>query len=405
MSTESVELVIVPELESAKELATLIPASQLTLKQAFAPHFIAFLALEDKAKAVSVNAPKAARETRLELRKIRVASDKSRKAAKEEALNYGKAVDGLHKLLEGRITPLEDRLDQIERAEEIVLQEKAAKLKATRLAELTPLAAVTNTSLDFYDLSGMPELQYRQLLNSTRDAAEAHIAKAKKVEEDRVAAEQARLKREADLAAENARLAKEAEAARKAKVAADQAALQERQKADAEKARLQKEADARLAAQAKAAADEAARLKKVADDKLAKERAERDAADKVAKEKAAQERIESEAKAKRERDAAQAEADKRQKALEAKLAQEREAAAKVAQQLAAKQAAEDAKVAAQAEALHRAATASDREKLSALSTAIRTLKVPPLTNQTLHVKILDQFARMAKWIDTEGNKL
>lgn len=400
MSTESTSLVIIPGVEASK-LALITPDSALSVKAAYLPHFTAFLELEKQASQIAVNSPKLARLMRLDLRKVRVAAEKDRLSLGNEAKRYKEAVDQVYNLLEDRLKPVEQRMESIERAEEIAIKEKAEALKVGRLAELAPYGQ-DNV---FYDLANLPESQYVALRDSQKTAHEAKLAAAAKAEADRAAAEQARLKREADLAAENTRLAKEAEAARKAKVAADQAAAEERGKAEAERARIQKQAADQIAAQAKAAADEAARLKKVADDKLAKERAERDAADKLAKEKAAQERIESEAKAKRERDVAQAEADKRQKALEAKLAQEREASAKVAQQLAAKQAAEDAKIAAQTEALHRAATASDREKLGALSTAIRTLKVPTLTNEALHAKILDQFARMAKWIDTEGSKL
>ncbi len=397
MST-STDLVIIPELESSKDLAVLDPQRQLTLKETFLPFFVDFKALAEEAKTIAVNQPAAAKVMRLKLRKVRTACDKARAQAGADALLYKKSVDGLYKLLESNLEPLETRMDNIEKAEQIAIAEKAAALKAARLAELTPLAMVTSTSLDFYDLAGMPESQYLALLKSTREAAEAKLAQTKKAEEDRIAAEAARVKREADLAIENARLAKEAADKQAALDEANRKAEADRKAAVAQVAKAKAEADAKLAAQTKLAADEAAKVKKANDDRLAQERAQREAYDaKVAADRQAREAQE---KARADQ------AAKEKAALEAKLAKERDAATKVAAELKAKQDAEANKLAQEKAAQAKAAAAPDKIKLGEFANTIRSLGVPVLkTNEALAAKIRDQVVKFAIWVDLEANKL
>lgn len=411
MPTESVELVIVPELETSKELAVLNPESRLTLKQVFTPFFVDFKTLQTEASEIAVNAPVAARAMRLKLRKVRVACDKARKQAGEDAMTYKKSVDGIYKLLESNLDPIETRMEGIERAEQIAAQEKANALKTKRLAELLPFGQ-DNT---FYDLANLPEMQYQQLLGSQQVAHEAKQAAIKKEADDRAAAEQARLKRETDLAAENARLAAETKVKQKALDDAKRAADEIAKKAEADRkaaldklaaetARLKADADAKLAAQVKAATDEAARIKKVADDKAAKDAADRATAEKAAqaerdKAKAAQDKVTVDALAKADAATKRAfeEAQKlfeaneiRQKALRDKATQEREAQALVV------------------ENARKAAAAPDKEKLLTFAQTLRDLYLPIPSSpaaQVLMLKIRDQGAKFANWVVSEANKL
>jgi len=50
---------------------------------------------------------KAARETRLALKDIRVKAEKTRKAMKEDSLRLGKAIDGAYNMLDHAIRPVE----------------------------------------------------------------------------------------------------------------------------------------------------------------------------------------------------------------------------------------------------------------------------------------------------------
>lgn len=413
MPTESVELVVVPELESAKKLALITPESALSVKEAYLPLFTAFLALEKEAADIAVNAPKAAHEMQMSLRKIRTSADKSRKSLGEEAKRYKDAVDEVYNILEARLVPIEERMKSIAKAEEIAAKERALKLRDKRLAELAPFGQDNS----FYDLANLPETQFQQLMSSQKTAHEAKQAALKKEADDRAAAEEARLKREADLKADRDRLAKEAADRQAAldKLAAEtkrlkaeaDAKLAAQAKAAADQAaRLKKEADAKLAAQAKAAADEAAKIKKANDDRLAKE-----AADRAAQEKVAQAKRDAEEKA------AQAERDRVKAAqdLQAKLEREAlETQAKTAQQAAqllldAENARKEREAQAKAkadEATKQAARAPDTEKVLAFARAIEAVQVPTLsTNVDLPKRIADQSAKYVKWLRAEAGKL
>lgn len=390
MSTSS-ELIAVPELEEAKELAVLAPESRLTLKQIFTPFFIAFKELEQKAADIAVNKPKAARETRLALRKVRTGADKARSEAGAQALLYKKSVDGLYKLLEDRLSPIEKRLSDIEHAEEIAAQEVLKNLRAARIKELT--AFVPETELTFYDLGGMPEAQYQGLLKQTKDAFEAKVLAIKQAEEARIAAEQAKEAERKRLEAENARLAAEAAARQKALEEAERKASEERKKAQAEADRLKKEAEDKLAAERAKAAEAQRKI----EEQRAKERAELEAKQKAEQAKRDEENAKKEAAAKIERDRLAAQAEAAQK--EAK---------RLADEAAARKAKEDAEKAAQLVAQKKAAAAPDKDKLIEFANMIGKLKAPTLKTaeaRAVEVKLNEQLAKFAKWLTAEANKL
>lgn len=401
----STELTIIPGIE-ANKLALITPESASAVKATYLPHFAAFLELEKAAQNVGVNRPKEAKIVRLDLRKVRVAADRDRKALGEEGRRYVEAVNQVYNLLEDRIGPLEKRLSDIEKAEEIAAAEQAAALKAARVAELTPFAATVGSDITFYDLANMPEAQYIALRDSTKAAAEAKLLSIKQAEEARVAAEAAKEAERVRLAEENRKLAAEAA---------------ERQKAlDAERAKAE---EARKAAQA-----EADRLKKEADEKLAKERAENEAklaaqhkaaAEKEAKARAERETAEKAAQAKRDEDTKKAAAEQAAKDAAAKierdrLAAEAEKARKEAQRLVEAEEsrrATEAKVKAEQEEIaRRAAAAPDKERLLTFAKLVRNLEQvnPKLTSEAglkLSATISGQIERFSKWVETEAGKL
>ncbi len=395
MSTSTA--LVIPGIQDAKKLALITPESASSVVAAYTPHFASFLELEEKAKSIAVNAPAAAKRMRLDLRKVRVEADKSRKSLGEEGRRYVEAVNEVYNLLEGRLSPIEERMESIEKAEERAEAERKAALKGKRVGELTPYADCT-----FYDLAGMPEMQYQALLTQSKNAFDAQQLAIQQAEEKRLADEAAKEQERIRLATENAKLQAEAAIKQKAlddakKIADDLArkADEERKKADAETARLKAESDAKLAAQAKAAAAEAARVKKANDDKLAKE-----AADRAAKDKADQ----------AERDRVKAAEDAKAKAERDALACEAEAAKKKADELVAKEKARqaheaEAKAQADREA-KQAAAAPDKAKLLAFVKAIDSLSVPKLTtNGDLNRKLADQTAKFSRWVESEAAKL
>ena len=341
------------ELTAAAAKVGLALADSAAIAEAFAPHFIAFREAADRAAQVPDTDDKTARKLRLELKATRVASESTRKRLKEHSLRTGQAIDGIQKVLEHALVPVEEAMAAIEQAEERRIAAAKAALQAERAGLLAPFAKP-----EFYaDLGTMPTEQWESLLANAKTAHEAVQAAAVKAEADRVAAAKAEAERVAALAAENARLAAEAAEARAA-AAKVQAA------ADAEAARVKALADAEAAA-AKAKADAAAAVAKAETDRiaaeLAKVQAEARAAEAV--------RLAKEAAAEQER-------------REAEAAQE-----------------QDDRI---------AAAAPDREKLAAFACAIRALPVPALSSEAgaaTAMLLADQVEKFAQWVEKKAASL
>jgi hypothetical protein len=349
MNESQTAVALVPaELTKALQSLVIAEDGRRSLAVAFAPHFQRFADLRESAKGVAIDAPKAARTLRLELKAIRVAAEKTRKEQKEDSLRRGKAIDGIYNVLEYELAPVENAMEEIEKAEERREAARIAALKADRSAQLAPYADAT-----FYDLGNMPAPQWEQLLAGAKAAHEAKIAAAAKAEADRIAAELA---------------AKEAQAKREA----DEAAERERMRAENE------------------------RLAKVA----AEERAAREEAER----KATQERAALEAKAKAEREAAAKAREEAEKLATAEKAHRESIEAAIR----AKEEAEAKRIADEKAAAKKAAAAPDKQKLHVLATGVRSIMVPALSSEAgaaLRVKIAEQVEKMAKWIESEAARL
>jgi hypothetical protein len=275
MTTETID--IAPAEQGLITVATenkLETSAATNLVAAFRPFAGQIETLIQQTKGVST--VKVARAVRLELRAVRVAIEKTRKAQKETALLYGRTVDGMAAFLEMQIRGPEQEMEAIEKADEIREAKRKAALKAEREAALSPYGI----ELSFFQLGDMPEETFAQLLENTKAAHEAKLAAARRAEEERIAVENARLKEEARMREENARLKAEAEAreaaARKEREAAEAALAAER--AAAQKARAEAEAKARAEREAAA---EVARKEREAREKVEAELKAREAADKA----------------------------------------------------------------------------------------------------------------------------
>ena len=296
------------------------------------------------------------RACRLAIRAVRLESENTRKAQKQHALLYGKAVDGFHNILLADLSPVETALQEAEDVAERAEATRLAQLKSDREKELQPL-------LDYpimADLSALSEKEYSQTLS------DAKLLKQSKL--DAIA---------------------KAEAEAKAKAEAERT---ERERIAAENAKLKAEAEAREAA-AKADREEAAR-------KLAAERAAADAAAKAAAEKARKEREAIEAKAKAERVAADAEARKEQQRLQGIAEEERKKLAAAEAEVKALREAEAKKLAEAAAAAKKSAAAPDNAKAQAFANALR--KLPrPVFQTSPHFSLLSaKVEELAKWIES-----
>ena len=198
-----------------------------------------------------------ARESRLALKDIRVNAEKTRKRLKENALRYGKAVDGVANIVKALIQPIEEHL-----LEQETFAERAAQARrdALRDARATALRALGTDPSTYADLGAMGDDTWDSV-RATAEAAkaqreeEARRAEAVRIEAERieakrredarqaaVKAEAERVAREKEIADENARLKAEAEerekavAAERAKAAADAEARELAARAERERA-------------------------------------------------------------------------------------------------------------------------------------------------------------------------
>jgi colicin import membrane protein len=324
--------------------------------------------------ATCVKEIRKSRACRLALREVRIESDKVRKKQKEHALLFGKAVDGFHNILLADLSPVETALQDAEDIAERAEATRLAALKAAREAELQPFLETPVIG----DLSTLSEREYAQTLSDAKLLKQAKIDAAAKAEADAKArAEGERLERER-IAAENAKLKAEAEAR-------EAAAKAEREEAARKLAAEQ--------AAAKAAQD-------AANKKLAEEREAAEAARKAAEARARKEREAIEAKAKAEREAAEAEAKKEQARLKAIADEER---AKVAAAEAAAQALRDAeskKAALAAAAAKKAAAAPDNAKAQAFADSLRDMPLPSFTGSTFAL-LPQKVEALAKWVESQ----
>ena len=329
------------------------------------------------------------RACRLALRAVRLESENTRRAQKQHALLYGKAVDGFHNILLADLSPVETALQEAEDVAERAEAARLAQLKADREKELVPLLDDMFHPGIVGDLSALSEKDFAKMLSDAKLLRQAKIDAAAKIEADRKAKEESdRIERER-IAAENARLKVEAEAR-------EAAAKAEREEA-ARKLAAEREAAEKKLAEERAAAEAAA---KAAAEKARKEReaieakakAERDAAAtaaKIAAEQARREREAVEAKAATERATAEEEARKERLRLQAIAEVERQ---KLATAEAAAKALRDAEAKRQSDAAaaaKKAAAAPAKAKAQAYADLIRSAKpyvgtIPALVQRPPH---------------------
>jgi hypothetical protein len=293
---------------------------------------------------------KMARIARLELKNIRVAAEKTRKALKEDSLRMGKAIDGVNNLLLAAIVPLERHLEEQEQFADRLQAAEAARIMAERTEAISPF--ITEGQV-LPPMDGMTDEQFASFLEDTKTLHAAKIESAKRAEAERIAREQAE-------AAERERIKVE----------------NERMKAEAAEREAVMKAEREAAAKALAEAE-------------AKAKAEREAAEKAqreATEKARKEREAIEAKAKAEREA--------REALEAEIATQ-------------KAAEEAARVKAEAEAA-KAARAPDKAKVKGIAATVRALAFPAVSTPEAKRVLADIQAKaesFAKWIETQAQAL
>jgi hypothetical protein len=309
--------IIIPEPLRAKARELALPDSLAgDLLAAYAPFAIAGAEIKKQIAAAGAVTPALAREMRLAMVKVRTASDKKRKELKADSLLRGKAIDGMHAMIELGATDVERAMEDIEQAAARAEAERVTKLRAERLALLHPYVA----DPAFYPVEQMTDASFAELVESSKLAHQAR--ERARIEAERVAAEKAEAERKAAEEAAAARLeSAKAEAAANAKREAERAA------ADAIAAAARREAEAQFAAEkAKADAERAAaRAKRDAEDAEARRAEEVERAKKAAAEQAKriQQMEAAAARAAEEQERARAQADARAAAAKKKQEDDR----------------------------------------------------------------------------------
>lgn len=298
----------------------------------YRPFYAQLVELEQKNASLvfDYESPKGNKEARSHVNTLRLtkgALERTRKAAKEESLRIGRAIDAeakeINARIEAMITVHQEAIDAIEQRE----KDRVAAL-ATRLHELANSGAAAGTAVDLAAAIAVLEpvvigddwQEYKTQALEAKDNALRVLRgrHAERVEHEAREAELARLRAEA---AERERIEREAAIAR----AAEERAIAEAARKLAEAAaRAKMEAEA---AERKAAEEREAAARRELELKLQAEQAERRRVE--AEQRAEQERIEAAARAERQAKEA-AERAERQAVEAVRREQERVAAAELA---------------------------------------------------------------------------
>lgn len=256
------------QLVKAVQAAGLTHQTQDVLLTAFGPHFQDMLEATGKAAGINVTDEsqteqmKAAKVARLEVKRVRTATEATRKATKEDVLRFGKAVDNVSKMIQGECEAVETRLEDCEKFSERMEAKRAEIRRIDRATALMPFGTDTR----FHDLGGMSEDAWNNLFTREKEAHEGRQAKAK-AEAEAAARERAELEaREANLREENARLRAEV-AERELKARAEREANEaemRKQQAQIDAERREAEKLLREAREAQAAAEAEERAKAAA---------------------------------------------------------------------------------------------------------------------------------------------
>ena len=389
MSSET----ITPEIVS-EEVALVVKDSglpqdsALTLHGSFSPLFAkarelislsSQVVVKDESQKLQI---KLSREYRLALRAVRIESDKTRKALKEDSLKRSRAIDGFHNILVHLVESEEKRLDDQEKIVERIDAERKAKLKSEREEALR----IYSVDTAFYQLAEMPDESFAQLLENSRLSFEAKQAAARKAEEERIAREKAEREEQERIRAENERLKREAfEAAKREEEERNRRAEAER-KARVEREAAEKIERERLAAERLAAQKKIDEERRLAEEKLAAERE----------------------KARKEREAAEAKAAQERKTAEETARIEREKREKLEAELRAQREKEEARKRDEAKKARLAAMAPDSEKIAIYAKSVRAIPRPVATSleaQGVVDQINEQIEKFAAWLEKKAAEL
>lgn len=93
--------------------------------------------VEESQKEITKELCAKAKRLRIDIGKVRIATEKTRKDQKEEYILAGKAIDGVANIVKWAVTDKEEKLEAIEKHFEIIEQQRIEKLHKVRAEELS----------------------------------------------------------------------------------------------------------------------------------------------------------------------------------------------------------------------------------------------------------------------------
>lgn len=272
---------------SAPELTSIEPSRAKQIQSTFAPMVEMLEGFEsdynaikkESKKEITVDLVGRAKRLRIDIGKVRIETEKTRKIQKEEFLRAGKAIDGVSNILKWAVSEKENDLKDIEchfeKLEEERIEKERVRLEALQHKREEELAKYVDDATG-RDLSGMDQDVWDAFIEKKRQELNDRIEAERKADELRKEEEAKEAERREKMRIENERLKKEAEK-REAEIKAErEKAEKERLKIEAER---QKEAEKREAVEAelrrKNEAERVEAERKKAEQKAAKVKAEK----------------------------------------------------------------------------------------------------------------------------------
>ncbi len=200
------------------------------------------IAVEDENDTLGM---KAAREARLAIRAVRIVAENGRKEHKADIIKTWKIIEGLANLVKDVAEPEEARLQALEDMAKLAEERRQEQIKRERIEQ------IRETGADPYqfNLDGMNEVSYQNLIRDCRAAKQVRDEQAAKIKAEQEAAAKAKADEDARIRAENETLRVE-----NAKAAtARQQAEATRKEAEDKLIAIQNDAKAKADADAKAA--------------------------------------------------------------------------------------------------------------------------------------------------------
>lgn len=125
-----------------------------------------------------------AKEKRLDLKRIRVEAEKTRKELKEQSLREGRAIDGIANVIKALIVPVEEHLEAQEKFAERLIAQKEADTERYRFSELSRY--VDDASVYSLHPKNLSDEAFEKLLENSRFAFEAKKKAEEQAEKERI---------------------------------------------------------------------------------------------------------------------------------------------------------------------------------------------------------------------------